>query len=129
MKPLILTFLSFLFIACSDSDSSSDFIVSGTGDETYTITLNASRSSATHPQSFPGNAHFSDLVGTTHNVNSVFWQAGDIASNGIEQMAETGETNLLIGEINADKTAGNSDNLILGDGIDKHRAAERLLYR
>jgi len=119
MKQLILTFLSVLLIACSDSDSSSDFIVSGTGDETYTITLNASWSSTTHPQSFPRNAHFSNLVGTTHNVNSVFWQAGDIASSGIEQMAETGKTNILIGEINTDKTAGNSDNLIHGDGIDK----------
>jgi len=118
MKLLILTLLSLISIACSDSGSS-DFTVSGSGDVSYTITLNASWSNATHPQNFPGNAHFSDLVGTTHNVNSVFWQAGDIASNGIEQMAETGQTNLLIGEINSEKTLGNSDILILGDGIDK----------
>lgn len=118
MKPIMLILISFAFVACSD-DSSNDFIVSGTGDVSYTVTLNASWSSTTHPQNFPAKAHFSNLVGATHNVNTVFWQAGDIATAGIEQMAETGKTTLLINEINTDKIAGNSDNLIHGDGIDK----------
>jgi len=117
MKAITAIILSTFLFACSDSGSS-DFIVDGTGDVEYSISLNVSWSAATHPQNFPSNPHFSKLVGSSHNFNAVFWQAGDIASAGIEQMAETGNTSALINEINTSKSAGNSDNTILGDGID-----------
>lgn len=117
MKIVAILMILLTICACSESDST-DFIVDGSGDVRYSITLNASWSSSTHPEGFPANAHFSKLVGTTHNFNSIFWQQGDIASSGIEQMAETGKTAILVSEISNDQASGNSDKLILGDGID-----------
>jgi uncharacterized repeat protein (TIGR01451 family) len=68
---------------------------------TYRVTFTNLWASSTHPTSFPGNAHWSPLVGGVHNANVTFWEPGGIASNGIEQMAETGATSTLQAEINA----------------------------
>lgn len=72
----------------------------------YRVTFNATWSQASHPHpngaaSFPGNAHFSPLIGATHNTDVQFWAPGELASPGIEQMAETGGTSKLREEISA----------------------------
>ena len=67
----------------------------------YRVVFNATWSSATHPDDFPGGAHFSPLIGAVHNDSVSFWASGQTASPGIEQMAETGGTTLLAGEIRA----------------------------
>ena len=67
---------------------------------TYEITLQTTWSNATHPDpGFPSNPHFSPPIGTTHNGAIAFWQNGTLASDGIEQMAETGGTTQLAAEI------------------------------
>lgn len=66
---------------------------------TYRVTFDATWSATTHPDDFPSNAHFSSLIGATHNQNVRFWVEGGLASAGIEQMAETGGTSLLNSEI------------------------------
>jgi hypothetical protein len=71
------------------------------GPATYTVTFDASWSATTHPDDFPPNPHFSPLVGATHNADVVFWEPGDLASAGIESMAETGGTETLRSEIDA----------------------------
>ncbi len=78
----------------------------------YDLTFTATWSRDTHPTDFPSNAHFSWLVGGTHNSNVSFWNSGSIASNGIKSMAETGGTGTLISEINAAKNQGNAFNTI-----------------
>lgn len=65
---------------------------------TYQVTFTSSWSEATHP-GFPAGAHFSPLIGATHNLSTTFWMSGTLASSGIEQMAETGATSLLREEI------------------------------
>jgi hypothetical protein len=83
----------------------------------YTVTFDATWSAQTHPSSFPPNPHFSGLVGSTHDASVWFWQAGELASPGIENMAETGSKSPLLTEIGAAITDGSADSLISGGGI------------
>ena len=62
----------------------------------YEITLDATWSNATHPQAYPSSAHFSGLIGGTHNANVSFWQTDELASPGIKRMAETGSKTLAV---------------------------------
>ena len=71
----------------------------GYSQATYSVEFNATWSAETHPGEYPANAHFSPLVGTTHDSSVSLWEPGGIASNGIERMAETGATNSLQNEI------------------------------
>jgi len=56
----------------------------------YKLTFNADWSAQTHPNEFPSSAHFSGLIGMTHNGNTMLFAKGGIASDGIKNMAETG---------------------------------------
>ncbi|MFK7893350.1 MAG: spondin domain-containing protein [Granulosicoccus sp.] len=84
---------------------------------TYTATFSASWSAETHPVNFPANPHFSPLVGAIHSEQSVLWEMGQMASPGIEQMAETGGTSLLIEEIQAVIDEGRALTSIRGSGV------------
>ena len=57
---------------------------------TYQVTFDAAWSQQNHPADFPGNPHFSGLIGGTHQGSHSFWEVGSLASPGIESMAETG---------------------------------------
>lgn len=83
----------------------------------YRVTYNAVWSSTTHPTSFPGNAHFSGLVGGTHNAAIHLWQEGELASTGIKRVAETGSKTVLINEVNAAIGAGDAFSVISGGSI------------
>jgi len=83
----------------------------------YSVTFQALWSRASHPEDFPPNPHFSPLVGATHSSRVRFWEAGGIASPGIEAMSELGATTPLDNEIRAAIAQGNAQNLILGGGI------------
>tara|TARA_R110002072_G_scaffold87129_3_gene196631 strand:+ start:44194 stop:45264 length:1071 start_codon:yes stop_codon:yes gene_type:complete len=82
------------------------------GSARYELTFQSTWSAGTHPTQFPGNPHYSPLVGGTHNSNAVFWAPGQTASNGIEQMAETGGTSLLVNEVNQQLNAGNANQVL-----------------
>ncbi len=82
----------------------------------YRIVFNATWSATTHPTDFPPGAHFSPLVGAVHNEAATFWAPGEIASPGIEQMAETGGTGSLTGEIRAEMP-NNAISIVTGQGI------------
>ena len=83
----------------------------------YEVTFNATWSVETHPDDFPPNPHFSGLIGASHNDEVSFWKVGELATDGIKNMAETGSKNPLtieIGNAIIDKTAYK---LISGNGI------------
>ncbi|MFK5981971.1 MAG: spondin domain-containing protein [Flavobacteriaceae bacterium] len=85
---------------------------------TYTITFTSNWSNNTHPSNnFPGNAHWSKLVGATHNSEVVFLKMGDLASPGIENLAELGSNTVFYSEINSAIDAGFSNQLIDGDDL------------
>ena len=82
----------------------------------YRIVFNATWSSTTHPTNFPRGAHFSSLIGAVHNDGVSFWARGQIATRGIETMAETGATGNLASEIRA-RTPTNALSVIGGGAI------------
>lgn len=79
---------------------------------TYTITFTGTWNATDHSQGgimFPTNDHWSDLVGATHNSSVTFWEAGQMASSGIENVAETGSNSTFNSEVDDAITAGTAD--------------------
>ncbi|MEM6686222.1 MAG: spondin domain-containing protein, partial [Bacteroidota bacterium] len=75
----------------------------------YTISFQGTWSNTTHPHpTFPGSAHWSNLVGAMHNINVVFVSPGSLASTGIENVAETGVNDAIQQEVQNAITAGNA---------------------
>jgi hypothetical protein len=103
----------------TDNDTTDDQNngVADAGSASYRVTFNATWSAETHPLQFPGDPHFSPLVGAVHNEQVEFWTSGQPATDGIEQMAETGGTNLLLDEVNTAIANGYASLAVSGGGI------------
>lgn len=97
----------------SDSDSNLD----DTSDAQYRVTFTSVWDSINFPTNFPSNAHFSGLIGTTHNDSISFWRNGVAASSGVKQVAESGGKSAFITEITAEQANGSADVLLDGNGI------------
>jgi hypothetical protein len=108
MKKLILLLTSFFFIST----------INYAQDAVYKIEFISNWSSTTHPTDYPtGSAHWSSLIGTTHKNASAFLQLGLLASDGVEQVAETGGTTIITQEINLLIAAGLAFEVINGSGL------------
>jgi hypothetical protein len=83
----------------------------------YEVRFDGTWSAVTHPIDFPASAHFSALVGGTHNSSLHLWAAGELASQGIQDMAERGRTTPLDLEVQAAIGQGSAGALLLGGGI------------
>ena len=83
----------------------------------YRVTFEAVWTPSTHPQDFPGGAHWSGLVGGTHNASITFWETGEPASPGIKSMAEFGGKSTLLAEVNAAIQAETAEHQLSGAGI------------
>ena len=94
----LILFLIMPFIGISQSGSTA----------TYTITFESDWNGADHG-TLPGNAHWSNLVGATHNSNHTFWETGGLATLGVERVAEIGSNTAFENEVNAQITANNAD--------------------
>ena len=62
----------------------------------YRLTIHNEWSESAYPANFPEGAHFSHLGGGTHNASVSFWGFGEITSDGMQEMAETGNVNILV---------------------------------
>ena len=62
----------------------------------YRVTLENLWGVEDFPQDFPDDAHLSLIGGATHNSAVSFWELGELASRGIEDMAETGRIDELM---------------------------------
>lgn len=96
---------------------------------TYRVTFDATWSAETHPDDFPPNPHFSGLIGATHKEKISFWREGELASNGIKNMAETGKKfplNTEIGLCILDQTAFR---LISGSGISTSPGSVNITFK
>ena len=87
------------------------------GTATFRVTMNSAWSITTHPVNFPTNPHTSTWVGALHNINTKFWESGELSSPGIKQMAELGGTTVISSEINTNINLGDSNKLILGSNL------------
>lgn len=73
---------------------------------TYRLRFQSAWNSTNHPDDFPLGAHFSALIGATHDGGFSLWAPGGSATDGIEFMAEAGTTPTLAAEIDAQLGAG-----------------------
>ncbi len=85
----------------------------------YEVRFESVWSAATHPTDFPDDAHYSRLIGGTHDSRAVFWRGGLIASDGIQRMAERGRTTPLDEEVNAAIASGRAQHLLQGPALER----------
>ncbi len=83
----------------------------------YRAVFESDWSPSTHPKDYPGNAHYSPLIGATHLATTTFWQSGMLASSGIERMAEEGSQSPLDTEMAAAIASGTAEFLFRGGGL------------
>ncbi len=83
----------------------------------YQVVFNATWSQATHPTNWPSNAHFSGLVGGTHDASVHFWRDAETASEGMRLMAELGQKTTLLNEIAPAIASGAAQFQLSGGGI------------
>jgi len=83
----------------------------------YEVRFDATWSAATHPGAYPNGAHFSPPIGGTHSSAFRMWEAGELASANIEDMAETGNHFPLADDIDAAILAGTAGERIQGNGF------------
>ena len=105
-----------LISACASTLSTQDS-AQCVGNATYTAVLSSTWSAATHPENFPSNPHYSDLIGATHNQDASLWSLGKIASSGMRDVAERGDNLQLIKEIKWSIKTGDSGSLVHGVDI------------
>lgn len=84
------TLLSILLLICNLSYAQSKAV--------YNITFQSTWNATDHG-TLPSNAHWSDLVGATHNSNITFLEMGQPASEGIEDVAEIGNDDAFEAEV------------------------------
>ena len=53
----------------------------------------------------PGGAHFTEVIGATHNSGTTIWVSGGTASAGVENVAELGSVGTLVSEIGRNANA------------------------
>ncbi len=101
IKAYLSTGIFILFFAIN--------VIAQTDNANYTITFQGTWSDTTHPYpNFPTNAHWSDLVGATHNNTIVFVSPGTLATTGIEDVAERGLSAEFDLEVQSAITAGSA---------------------
>ena len=83
----------------------------------YRLTFNSVWSAQTHPLNFPPPAHFSPLAGAVHNDSVEFWAPGQLATDGYELMAETGDPSGVLAEVASSIGNGSVSSSIDGGGI------------
>jgi len=84
----------------------------------YTVTFTSNWNSTNHPTDFPSATdHFSPATGMVHKPGTTFFKNGELASPGVEIMAESGGVGTLNDEINVIVNAGDAMSRINGGGI------------
>lgn len=81
-------------------------------DAVYSLDFISNWTSSQHPTDYPTAAHWSTLVGTTHNNSVSFWGFGQFASPGVKDVAELGVRTNIVSEINTSITNGNAYQLL-----------------
>lgn len=83
----------------------------------YRVVFSINWNAQDFPIDYPSNAHFSPLIGWSHQINNTFFAVDSLASVGIKDMAERGKTSPLDNELNANIANGEGHQLYIGDGL------------
>lgn len=92
----------------------------GLSQATYSVTFDSNWTQDAHPHpsgSLPGNAHWSKLVGATHNDQVVFLEMGGLATQGVENIAEQGSNSVFFSEVNTAIASNFANAIIDGDDL------------
>ncbi len=108
-KAIILFAIFITAAACSSDGGGSDTDRDPNADASYKVTFTTVWTNTNFPKGVPDGAHFSDLIGATHNEQIKFWEVGQMATDGIESMAETGSKSALSAEVGAAKADGKAE--------------------
>ncbi len=84
---------------------------------TYQVIFKTTWNETNFPTNFPSDRHFSGLIGATHNGQVRFWEMGQFATVGIEDMAEQGSKSELMNEIQTATDEGKAEFTLSGEGI------------
>jgi hypothetical protein len=104
-KLFILLLFSSLFITYSQSVA------------TYDITFTSVWNSSDHG-TLPDDAHWSKLVGSNHNNDVTFLEMGQLATQGIEDIAELGDNNIFMDfEVLQAINSGKAEQYINGNSL------------
>ena len=95
---------------------------------TYEVTFDATWSHSSHPVDFPETAHYSPLIGGTHDARARFWNEGTRASDGIEAMAERGQVSPLDSEIERAIRNGTAEFVLRGESVRRTPATTSLRF-
>jgi len=109
---LVLSF--FVLLACEDKD---DEIELQEGEVRYEVNFEMKWNQTSFPTDYPSNAHFSKLIGWSHQLGTNFFDTGSLATEGIKAMAEKGATSPLDSEIEAKIAANEGLRLFIGGGL------------
>jgi len=85
----------------------------------YQLTFQGLWSKQTHPKDWPPEhlLHWSDLIGAVHSQDYSVWNYGDIASDGLKQVAEWGAIGTMQKEIRNHTRFGVIRNLMIVPGL------------
>ena len=81
----------------------------------YSVTFTAQWTTTDHGQ-VPGGAHFTTLAGAAVSADADLWTPGELASPGLESLAELGQTRTFLAEIAAATEAGNASESVTSAG-------------
>jgi len=106
------------------------------GDARYRLTFTGIWTEAQHG-TVPGNAHFTKIIGTTHNSSIHLFKLGGTASPGVEDVAETGGIGPASSEIDGLIDGGNAFSKLIidissgatGNGSGEFTVSELLSHR
>jgi Spondin_N/Secretion system C-terminal sorting domain len=87
---------------------------------TYSVTFTSNWTQMAHPHSsgnLPSGAHWTKLVGATHNDQVVFVEMGGLASPGVEDIAELGNNTIFFSEVNSAIALNYANFIIDGDDL------------
>ncbi len=116
---LILGVFAILLFQCKNSDDSNNN--GGTGGNviataTYRITFTPNFTPNSHPTDYPAGAMFSKMIIVAHGNSGVLFQPGTLASPGLKQYAEDGDTSGLELELGSSGD-GETITIVTGVGI------------
>mmetsp|Transcript_5372 Transcript_5372/g.7747 ORF Transcript_5372/g.7747 Transcript_5372/m.7747 type:complete len:526 (+) Transcript_5372:296-1873(+) len=84
----------------------SDSLVPSSDDVTYSCSFENEWSLSNHPIDYPSSAHWSPPVLVAHSSGYSMWREDGLATDGVEQVAETGSTRIILNDIAGSSSTG-----------------------
>src|SRR6267142_6750586 len=78
------------------------------GPAEYTVIVKSTWTKVSHPFEYPSDAHFSGMIGASHNAKYSIFAVGRRPTPGLERLSEEGKHSPLSDEINAAIETGNA---------------------